>query len=379
MQPTRRAYLHVGPPKTGTSYLQSVLWQSPDALVDSGYTALPSPTGAVASAELMYAIRGRLRRDVDTSSAEEILSRFAEQVQEAPTPHVVVSQEQLAGATQEQADKLFRLLAGHEVHVVVTVRAIARQVPSAWQERVKTRSLLTFEEFLEAVVGRTAEGPEFWNYQDLPEVLKRWGAHLPPEHVHVVTVPPPGVAHGLLLDRYCSVLGLNATTLTTESSRTNSSLGFVQAELLRRVNVALGDRLRRPRKGYSKVAKWYLAVRMLQPQGGRPPLMPQSLEPWCRDVAQGWIETLETAGYDVVGDLEDLLPVASHFTLGEPRVGDDEVAASAVAALADILALRDHEDRELTRLRSRVAELEGQLAQPWRRGLVARASARLRR
>jgi hypothetical protein len=359
MPESRRAFLHLGPPKTGTSYLQSVLWQATDALKSQGLTVLPSPAGAVSSAELMYAVRGRLKKDLDTTSAADVLCRFAAESREAPTPHVVVSQEQLAGAGPKQVGRLFACLPDHEIHVVVTVRSIARQVPSAWQERVKTRSQVSFEEYLRAVAERSDEGSAFWRYQDLPEVLRRWGANLPPERVHVVTVPPAGSAPDLLLNRFCAALGIDHTVLPAVATRSNSSLGAVQAEVLRRVNMALGDRLPRPRTGYSRVAKWFLAVQVLQPQGGRSPLLPSSSEQWCRDVTSQWMEVIGKEAYDVVGDLRDLLPAPEHFTLDGLTVGDDQVAASAIEALARIITLRNDENAETDRLRARVVELEG--------------------
>jgi hypothetical protein len=376
MQETRRAYIHVGPPKTGTSYLQSVLWQATSALKDQGFTALPTPVGAVSSAELMYAVRGRLKRDLDASTAEEVLGRFAEEARTAPTPHVVVTQEQLAGAGPKQVERLFGCLPDHEVHVIVTLRSLARQIPSAWQERVKTRSLNTFGDYLRAVVERADAARSFWNYQDLPAVLRRWTANIPPERVHIVTVPPPGSDSDVLLGRFCQALGVDHTLLPAVSARSNSSLGFVQAEVLRRVNVALGDRLPRPRTGYSRVAKWYLAVRVLQPQGGRPPQMPLWTEPWCRATSLGWIEAIGKEGYDVVGDLEDLLPTAEHFAAEEMPLGDDEVAESAVEALARIITLRDQENSEVATLKARVAELEQQAAARSPRRVFGRRSSR---
>ena len=376
MPETRRAYVHVGPPKTGTSYLQSVLWQSGAALKEQGITALPTPAGAMASTQLMYAVRGRLRKRLDTSTAEEILGRFADEARAAETPHILVTQEQLAAAEPDQAEGLFSRLPGHEVHLVVTARSVARQVPSSWQERVKTRSRKSYEDYVRAVVERSEDGQPFWDNQDLPDVIRRWSGSLPPERVHVVTVPPPGSAPDLLLARYCQALGIDHTALSTGTTRSNSSLGLVQAEVLRRVNVALGDRLPRPRDGYSKVARWFLAVRVLQPQGGRPPLMPAWTEPWCRETSLEWIDTLRKEGYDVVGDLDDLLPDPSHFATEELSVGDDQVAESAVAALAEVLVIRDREDAELTRLRARVAELEQQLAARWPRRLRGWSSRR---
>jgi hypothetical protein len=372
MPETRRAYVHVGPPKTGTSYLQSVLWSSTDALGRQGFTVLPAPPGGVSSAELMHAVRGQLRKGLDATSADQVLAHFAEQAAAAATSHVLVTQEQLSGATTEQAERLLAQLPGHEVHLVVTARSPARQVPSSWQERVKTRSQISYDDYLRAVVERSDEATGFWQNQDLPEVLRRWSTSLPPERVHVVTVPPPGGAPDLLLDRYCTVVGLDRASLAQGTTRSNSSLGFVQAELLRRVNVALGDRLPKPRDGYSRVARWYLAARVLQPQGGRPPQLPRSTETWARTTAREWVAQIRARGYDAVGDLGELLPGADAFTDVPPRVDDDALTESAVEALARILTLRVDDNAELDRLKARVAELEGRVAEDTGRRWFAR-------
>jgi len=358
MPESRRAYLHVGPPKTGTSYLQSVLWHSSDALRAQGYTVLPTPAGYGSSTQLMYAVRGRLKKDRDGSSGAEVLRRFTADARGAQTAHVIVTQEQLAGAGPKQVQRLYECLPDHEIHLLVTARSVARQIPSAWQERVKTRSVLAFDDYLRAVTEHLGDGAAFWKHQDLPEVLRRWGENLPPERVHVVTVPPPGSPADLLLARFCRALGVDPRVLPPVPTRRNSSLGHVQTEVLRRVNVALGDRLPQPRTGYARMAKLFLALRILKPQGGQPALMPGSAEQWCRDTTRAWSEAIDAAGYDVVGDLADLVPTQDHFATGSLSVGDFEVAQSAIEALASIITLRHEESMETDRLRARVAELE---------------------
>ena len=52
------AYLHVGLPKTGTSYLQSHLWDSPRQLAAVGVRMVPESRGETFT--LMRAVRGQL-------------------------------------------------------------------------------------------------------------------------------------------------------------------------------------------------------------------------------------------------------------------------------------------------------------------------------
>jgi hypothetical protein len=244
----------------------------------------------------------------------------------------------------------------------VTARALSRQVPSAWQERVKTRSTTSYADFVDAARDRTAPARGFWRNQDLPAVLERWAGPLPVEQVHVVTVPARRDAADGLDARYFGVLGVDHTRLAAEQTRSNTSLGTVQAELLRRVNVALGERLPKPRQGYARVAKWYLTERFLVPQGGRPPLLPQSAERWCSRLTQEWVAGIRAAGYDVAGDLADLLPDASHFSGAVAEPDDAELVDAAALALADILADRHDELGRIQALHAHIAQLEAELA-----------------
>lgn len=370
-----RAFVHIGLPKTGTSYLQSLVWGNAAALREQGLVVVPDP-GPTAQgkpgADVMLAARGRLKRGRDPLTAEEVLDRFAAQVAEAGDGDVLLTQEQLAGCTRTQVRSLLERFGDREVHVVATARAVSRQVPSAWQERVKTRSTTSFEEFVDAVRERREEAKGFWRNQDLPAALARWGHTLPSEQVHVVTVPPAS-ASGQLAARFFGVLGIDHGALQAGQARSNSSLGAVQAELLRRVNVALGDRLPKPRLGYARVGRWFLAEKFLAGQDGRPRLLPPSAEEWCRRLAEEWAAAVDGAGYAVSGDLADLLPDPTHFDAEAMEVDDAALVDSATRALADILAFREEELAKIDALHARVGDLEARLRAP---AATARESTR---
>lgn len=363
-----RAYLHVGLPKTGTSYLQTLVWANLDELRRQGLVVVPDPSGHPSKPQpgiqVMLALRGRLVPGEDAASSDEVLDRFADEVRDAGDADVLLTQEQLGSCGRPQVDAFLERLGDREVHVVVTVRPMSRTIPSAWQERVKTRNTASFEDFIAAVRDREASARGFWRNHDLAAVFERWCGSLPPERVHVVTVPAGGGAPDELDARFFGVLGIDHTRLDPGAPRRNSSLGVVQAELLRRVNLALGDRLPKPRRGYARVAKWYLAEKFLMPQGGQPPILPQSAETWCRQLAEEWIALIRAAGYDVAGDLDDLLPRSTHFAPGLPVIGEAEQAEAAARALADILVHRDQELARIDALTARVAELEARTKGP---------------
>jgi hypothetical protein len=352
----RRVFLHVGCPKTGTTFLQSTMWKSRDRLLDAG---LELPVDRVSHFQLALAVREQLIPDVDTPRVLSAVDRMTDALKSS-TSSIVLSNEMLAGATREQADGLHRLLAettgDAEVHLVVTARDLARQVPAEWQQQIQHRRTISWPDFLQSLVDGGEATAYFLPAQDASDVARRWADDLPPERVHVVTVPRRSAPREQLLTRFCAVLGVDPELLSEAAAVPNESLGLVSVELLRRVNVALGDRLPHPRSGYGRVGKRYFAQQVLAPLGGRRPTVPAQLRSWCLEQSDRIVESIAAGGYDVVGDLEELRPdFDSEETPAE--VNDTEVAAYAIDALADLLQQR-HQDLRL------IDDLRAQLKSP---------------
>ena len=370
----RRLYLHVGHAKTGTSYLQGAFWGSRTALADAG---LLLPLGGPGHHfGLALALRGDLDESMDAPMAFTAEDRLVEQLSRSSAPRALVTHEVLAAVSADEAARFCARISNREVHIVLTVRDLRRQVPAEWQQRVKTRSTLTYEKFLDGVVNHTERGAKFWRVQDTFDVAERWRGDLPPDRVHIVTTPPAGSAPTLLLERFCSVLGVDPATVSTDQSRRNESLGAQQVELMRRVNVALGDRLPHPRAGYNRVAKNEFANAVLAAQEGARLELPSSLDEWCAGEAQRTVDQIRSAGYDVVGDLDDLLPPVRAEALDQVLT-DELVAASAVDGIAALLVQRDEDVKRIRSLERQLRESSDQATLPRRvRRLGGRAGRR---
>lgn len=375
---TRRCFLHVGSPKTGTSYLQNVLWGSRRALLAGG---LELPLRRSDHFLLTLQLRGEYDAATDPPRGADVVERMVEAI--ARSPHdVLVTHELLSVVEQERVDELLARLASRvpdlELHVVVTTRSLDRQLPSEWQQFVKTRHTGTYAAFLQQV--RTRPEHRFWRGQDFAAIAARWGASLPPAQVHVVTVPPTGAPPDELLRRFCSVLGVDATTLDADVQRDNASIGFEQAELLRRVNETLGPRLRAQRSAYAKIVKFHFAEQVLAAQPGQRLVLPAELRAWCTDVSRDQAARLSAAGYDVVGDVDDLLPVWPDDAAPAPTADDARLLEVALEATAALLVQR-HADLEVVRgLRRELRRSRtGPAERPGRARSVLRRLRRLRR
>ncbi len=360
----RRLYLHVGHAKTGTSYLQTVFWGSQAALADAGLH-LPL-RGHNEHFLLALALRDDLDPALDSASAYALPDRLVAELRDAAPERVLISHEVLAvtdaAAAARFRSRLADQLEDYELHVVLTVRDLRRQIPAEWQQRVKTRSTVPYEEFLDLVVRRQAGGRNFWISQDTPDVAERWRGDLPPERVHIVTTPPRGAAPTLLLERFCRVFDVDPGLLDPDVARVNESLGVAQAELMRRVNVALGKRMTEPRAGYNRVARNGLANRVLAQQAGEQIDLPERLDEWCSDEAERIVAHIASQGYDVVGDLDDLLPVPRTGATNPFEVDEQELAAAAVGGLAALLNQRLEDVQRLQEVRRELRETKQQLA-----------------
>lgn len=345
--------MHVGPAKTGTSYLQNVLWQSREALAAQGVALLLEHRERY---HLALALRDLLTEGdfpPEAFTAPELLRTAAASVR--ADSDALITQERLAGTTPEQAQRLVDLLPGWQVHVIVTARDLARQIPSVWQQMTKKGQTLGYDGFLRAVVER---GPAelFWSRQDLVAVAARWSSVVSPECTHIVTVPPSGSSPALLLERFCSVLGVDPAPLETTATFSNPSLGHAQAEVLRRANLALQEQLGDPGAAAARWGSTYLAKEVLALQPGRPAEFPAALREWCRQTSAETIAALRSQRYDVVGELAELMPAFAQHPQPEAPLSDADVADAATRALATVAAQRYEDLEKRRRLRARLRQ-----------------------
>jgi hypothetical protein len=246
--------------------------------------------------------------------------------------------------------------------VVVTARDLGRQIPSVWQQGLQSGRAITFPDYLARLHKTQGTPAPIWWQKDLPAVLEKWSRHVPAERIHVVTVPPPGAEKGLLLERFCSVLDVDPALLDQSSvGRANRGLRLEQAEVLRRVNAGIPDDLKR-RDVYGDVGKRGFSVKVLGGAEGRPILLPESERAWCEELSQRYVDHVREGGYDVVGDVEDLLPRDSAFAPDEQEVSEEQVAQVAVDALTTMVS------RQLTTHRTRKDRATAEAAERARRG-----------
>lgn len=358
---TKRVLLHVGTPKTGTSYLQDVLFRNRDLLASQGvlYPADRFDGQFLAALDLMRLPWGGLETEA-VGAWDELARRVR-----GWNGTAIVSHEILATASRTQIRRALESL-GHpdrEVHVVLSVRDLVRQVPAEWQENVKHRRTLSYEGFLEQIQDPERKGrlaTWFWGVQEIPDILDRWGAEVDPSRVHVVTVPRPGAPPTLLWERFAAAFGLDQLTLDLHAERANPSMGVPETALVRRINQAANDIV--DPADYRPLVRELLAHQTLSQRTGSPRLaVPPDVWAWADELSRAWVEEVRRRGYDVVGDLADLEPAPVSSVYADPdRPDEREVADAAVDAITALLV-------EGARLRKVEEELREELRRSYLR------------
>lgn len=331
-----RIYLHIGTPKTGTTFLQDVCWRNRELLAEWGvlYPGDVPESQYLGVLEVMSERFPDWREAVVPGSWERILRQLR-----AHHGTAVVSHELLAPASAAESERVLADLAFAEVHVVCTARNLASQIPAVWQEDVKNGHSVSFDDFL---AGLRAHPPTpatmadvFWSFQDLPRILRTWIGQLPAERLHLVTVPPRS-GSGALWARFAGLLGLPADRFDTVAVQANTSLGVSEAELLRRINVALRGRLEN--RAYLSLVKALIATDTLAARSGKQPIvLPPGDRGWVRTRAESFVAEIQAAGYDVTGDLRDLVPAERAAGTQPPAASDAEMVDAAVDSILVLL------------------------------------------
>lgn len=347
-------YLHVGLPKTGTSFLQGQLNLHRQQLRAHGvlYPRLGK------RGRFLAALDGRDQHTyagVHRPAAAGRWAKFVDSTREF-SGRVVFSHEIIGAPDGDKAPTALSMAGEHDVHVILTVRDPARQLASAWQQGLRYKSTMTFDEFFaQADLGPQEHfSRKAFRNQHVDSALRAWARYLPAERIHVVTVPPAGSPPGLLWERFCSVLSLDPGDFPVqETPRSNASLGVVQLEHLRRLNAAVGDRL--SDEARAAHVRGFLVDALAKTTASARPVLPPAAHGEARALADRWITAIGDEGYDVVGDLEDLRPVKDEGEAPNEWAADELIAVGAETS-AELLIAYTQAREELAKLRAAAAE-----------------------
>ena len=351
----RRLLIHIGLPKTGTTYLQASIWAHKGRLRRQGILLPLRSTFShyVAALELSDTLPPHL------ASFKGTLDRLIDRINEWDQD-IVVSHELFTTATAEQIAGFKSRVRAEEVHLIVTARDVVRQVSADWQETVKNGYVFDYGRYVTDLV-RDDPGTFFWRMQNLRSIIDRWAVGLSPDHVHIITVPPKSAPPDELWRRFCSVIGFSADEFPGAEQPRNQSMGIAGTEFIRQLPEFVGSREPITPQFRQVQIKRYLAQTVLAEFEDEPiGLQPEHIEFFVAK-SRDYVNYVREHRFHVVGDIDSLIsdPLTQppHVTPHAKDVADAGVFG-IVALTNEIFEMK----RDLVVIPKRIEQLEGRIS-----------------
>jgi hypothetical protein len=223
-----RYVIHVGPHKTGTTYLQRAFAESESELLASGVFYPGISFGWTAPRAAGHT---ELHRSLATLNVAKLAPQFAE-LNGSSYRTIVISSEDLIGLSRQALRLLESLVQGHPVDIVFYFRRWSDLLPSIWQETVKQGAYHGFEEFL----ARMLSDPFQSKYVNFDIPLQDYAQVFGTENLRLISYSHLDDSGIDLYDHFLrSILKLNDVPPVTRD-RPNRSVDSNEIEIVRALN-----------------------------------------------------------------------------------------------------------------------------------------------
>ncbi|MFG1669002.1 hypothetical protein [Streptomyces sp. Y7] len=337
--PTGTRLLHIGPHKTGTTSIQGALFAARDEMARHG---VAWPAGATRHPmEAVLAACARTGMMGDTAPTERHWQRLLEQVRATGGRTGVISSEFFADAPDDETiGRIVEQLGGDRVHVLVTLRPLARIMPSQWQQYVQNGLRMGYEDWLVHLLRKPPyekPNPSFWHRHRHDRLVERWARVAGAERVTVVVVD--GTDREGLMRTFEALLGLPKGLLRPVPDAANRSLTLAETEMLRNLNKEFrANEL--PPELYSQLVRNGAVMHMKNTCTPGPGDVKIGTPRWAVEAAAAigaeMAERVGGMGVGVLGDLR-LLSAVDRAGSGagvEPRISAEAAAQALYGALA---------------------------------------------
>lgn len=326
--------IHIGFNKTGTTSLQGAL--------KAARGKLPAH-GVVYPGEDRYHkrpgiyIAGAVGRLGDRPTTEADWQELVDSVTDAGNHRVLVSSEWLCQAPDAAVGRVVRDLGGERVHVIATVRPLAKILPSSWQQFLQNGLRVDYDSWLRGMLLEPPyekPTPTFWQRHRHDEVLARWAKYAGADHVTAIIVDSKD--HSKVFRQFETLLDLPAGILVPEPpEKDNRSLTWPEAELLRHVNDVFKKR-GWPDSLYRSAVRSGFVSRLaaLRPSSSDMPKigMPKWAAERAAEIGAEAAANIARLGINVIGDLDSLgrMPTDVDETDTPPALLPADIAAEAI-------------------------------------------------
>lgn len=347
-----RVVLHIGAFKTGTTFVQSSMFDNRDELAAEGIL-YPAPGGG--SENQVRAVRALLARyrDGGDRQGEDAWDELVEQVRGWPGRLAVVSMEFLSTARPHVVDAAVRSFGSDDVEVILSARDPSKTLPAQWQESIQVGGRTwTYSDYADTVMAdsmpRGEMGRHYWGKHNWYQILNRWAAVVGGDRTTLLVAPRTGADPMTLWRRFGEAAGFDAGQYAP-SNRRNESLGAESLEVLRRMNVRAAERgtttarMVKPLLAQQVMAGHRSAEHAVAFPGERQRRAQQVTERFLRKISK-------ELGPRVVGDPAELIPLPVDLTQTQtlaPELLDvAELAAAARYAVRNLAAAQGVKDTD---------------------------------
>ncbi|MFJ8104631.1 hypothetical protein [Streptomyces sp. NPDC096132] len=339
--PAGTRLLHIGPHKTGTTSIQGALFGAKEKMPEYG-VEFPAASRHPMQAVLAACSRGGMIGD--TTPTERHWQQLLEQVDATGRSTSVISSEFFADAPDDATiERVVEQLGGERVHVLVTLRPLAKIMPSQWQQYVQNGLRMGYEEWLEHMLRKAPyekPNPSFWRRHRHDRLVERWVRVVGADRVTVVVVDDRD-REGLMRT-FETLLGLPADLLQPVPDTANRSLTLAETEMLRNLNKEFrGNGL--PDELYSKLIRNGAVMHMKNACSPTVQDVKISTPQWAveaaAEIGAEMAERITAMGVRVVGDPKLLSAVpkpASREGAAEARIAPEVAAQALYGALAAV-------------------------------------------
>jgi hypothetical protein len=168
-------------------------------------------------------------------------------------------------------------------------------------------------------------------------------------------MPRRNAPRTVLWERFASVLGIEDVPVDFEVATPNDSMGLVQAELVRRVASRLDTKMQTLHQRHRWLRKELAHTVLARQRGERFGVRSHEAE-LLRQRSQAAVAYIRAAGFDVVGDLAELVNRRPGERPHPDDVTDRELLEAAVRAFGTLRERIDAAADERDRLRERLAD-----------------------
>jgi hypothetical protein len=229
-----RYLIHIGPHKTGTTYLQRSFEQMRPALMAHGICY----PGCWGGSDGHHRLVEQIWRDEDHIAKAE-----ADRLNRAGAGTILLSSETLSYLSDGDVRRLHAILGGEPATIVFYCRRWSELLPSSWRELVKHGSLTTLPEFVLSCLG----DPTASEVVNFDRVLGRYATVFGAENLRVASYNGVLAAGEDLLTHFCRCFLDWPGVPPTGFGQINVSLDLVDSEVLRALNALEWTRAREDR------------------------------------------------------------------------------------------------------------------------------------